>query len=160
MLFDPAKLGMGLAPSVEIRRRLGERLFVLVDVIGPVMGHGLASSAGTAHVREALATVALAARLAEGARAALDLSVAVGPAYFAVHGDALPPWTAESSSAWAAVFGAGVRLTFRLTSRLALSAATAAMFIVPGPVVDLGPDSYAVGQPLILSSLGLDLDFF
>jgi len=157
MLLDPGRLGMGLAPSLEVRRRLAERLFVMVEAIGPVMGHGVASSAGSAQVREALVTAALAVRLAERPRVALDLFTAAGPAYLAVHGDALPPWTAQSSSAWAGVFGAGARFTFRLTSRLALRASSAAMFILPRPVVDLGADSYAMGQPLVLSSLGLDL---
>jgi hypothetical protein len=157
MLLDPGKLGLGLAPSLELRRRLGARLFVMIDATGPVVGHGLVSSAGSAHIREALATVALAVRVADRRHAAFDLSCALGTMYFAVHGDAPPGWTAEDSSTWAGVAAAGVRLTVRLTSRLALSASSAALFILPRPVVDLGSESHAVGQPLLLSRLGLDL---
>lgn len=158
-LFDPAQLGLGLAPSVEMRRRLGDRLFVMVDVTGPVVGHMVTTNVASARVREVLATAGLAARLAEGPRAALDVFMAVGPAYLSVHGEALPPWTAADSSTWAAISAAGVRVALRLTSRLAVSASSAAVLILPRPVLDVGPDSYAVGQPLILSNLGLDVAF-
>ena len=71
-LFDPATLGFGLAPSVEVSRRVRERVFVVLDVTGPAVGHTVVSNVASARVREAIATVALAVRVAEGRRAGLD----------------------------------------------------------------------------------------
>ncbi|HSS40644.1 MAG TPA: hypothetical protein VLT58_17895 [Polyangia bacterium] len=156
-LYDPATVGLGLAPSVEVRRRLRGRWSVMLNLTGPVVGHTLVSSAASAHVREALLTGVLALRVAERARASLDAFLALGPAYVAVRGDAQPPWMPDDSSAWAAASAVGARFAFRLTGRLALSASAAALVIVPRPVLDVGPASYAVGQPLLLSSLGVDL---
>ena len=59
-LFDPATLGLGLAPSVEVSRRFGERLFVVLDLTGPAVGHTVISNVASARVREAIATAALA----------------------------------------------------------------------------------------------------
>ena len=156
-LFDPATLGFGLAPSVEVSRRFRERLFVVLDVTGPVVGHTVISNVASARVREVMATAALAVRVGEGPRAGLDLFVALGPAYVAVHGDAMTPWAAEDSSAWVAATAVGARLAVHLTRRWSLIGSSAALVLVPRPVIDLGPGSYALGQILLLSSLGLDL---
>jgi hypothetical protein len=156
-LYDPATVGLGLAPSIEVRRRLRGRWSVMLNLTGPVVGHSVASSVASAQVREALVTGVLALRIAERARATVDVFLALGAAYVAVRGDAQPPWMPEDSSAWAAASAVGARFAFRLTGRLAVSASAAALVIVPRPVLDVGPGSYAVGQPLILSSLGVDL---
>ncbi len=152
------ELGFGLAPTVQIGRRLTDRLALTLDLVGPVGGQSYRLADATARVGAAMASVAVAFRAFERSAVAVEFFQGLGAARLTVHGEAQAPWSAQDASAWVSAASSGARLVVRVAAPIHVSVSLAAVFFLPRPVIDLGNAGHAVGAPVLLSSAGLGLD--
>jgi len=160
-LWETGDLGVGMAVTVGIARRISPRLALELAFMSPVVGQTYAASAATAQVRQELGIVTVAWRLLERRYLTLALSQGVGAAYLSVRGEAqsLSPWLGQSTSAWAAASSTGACLGLRLSDRVGLEISLAAVFLLPRPVLQVADVSYELHQPLILATGGFRYGF-
>ena len=158
-LWETGDLGVGLAVTVGIARRISPRLVLEAAFMATVVGQTYAATAATARLRQELGIVAVAWRLLERRRLTLDLSQGFGATYLSVRGEAQSPWLGQSTSAWAAVSSTGACLGLRLSNHIGLDVALAAVFLLPRLVLEVADVSYELHQPLILATGGFRYGF-
>jgi hypothetical protein len=158
-LWETGDLGLGLAVTVGIARRISPRLGLELAFMAPLGGQTYAVTAATAQLRQELGAVAVAWRLVERRHLTLDLSQGFGATHLSVRGEAQSPWLPQSTSAWAALSSTGARLGLRLSSHIGLDVALAAVVLLPRPVLEVADVSYELHQPLILATGGLRYGF-
>lgn len=160
-VWDATRLGLGWAPFIQGGARLTRRISLEGGWIGPVVGHSLSSGGATAQLREEMLTVAVALTLGTMGRVQIDVFEGIGAMHLSVHGEtqAQTPWSAQDSSALAAVATTGARVGARLSAHLRVTLMLAVLFTMPRPVVDVAGASSAFSEPLLLSSAGFEYGF-
>ncbi len=159
VLHSFAGLGPAPVPVVQVARGLTRRFALRLELAGPAFGANVTASAGSASVRQELATLGLQAVLMSGSVVPY-LTVAGGAYHLRAVGEAAFPHASRSGDVWAAAaeFGGGAAL--RMGSRVALRAELAALFTLPGAAVDLGGLASArAGRPSVLASAGSSWTF-
>ncbi len=158
-LVELGGLGTGWGATVQARARMGHRLGLMLAFTAPVRGQTYEAGPATAHVRQELATLALAVRLV--ASNALDLEVfqGLGAMHLSVHGEAQAPWLARDASTWAATSATGTAARLALTEHVSLQVSAALLFLVPRPIVDVAEVSYMAHQPFVLFDAGIAIAF-
>jgi hypothetical protein len=158
-LFEVGKLGTGWGATAAARVRVGRRLALALSFTAPVRGQAYKAMGATAEVRQELGTFAIAVRLLTAGALDLEVFQGLGAMHLSVHGEAQSPWIAQDSSAWAAVSSTGITARVALTRHWSLQASTAALFMLPRPIVDVADVSYMAHQPFVLLDAGLSFAF-
>jgi hypothetical protein len=158
-LIEIGKLGTGWGATVEARARVSSRLELALAFTAPVRGQSYQVLGATAHVRQELATVAIALRLFTARTLDLDVFQGAGVMHLSVHGEAQSPWIAQDTSAWTAASSTGTTAHLALTQHWELQASAAVVFLLPRPIVDVGDVSYIAHQPFVLVDAGLSFAF-
>jgi hypothetical protein len=94
-----------------------------------------------------------------GARLSLDVVQGLGAAYLSVRGTAQAPWAGQSTSTWTAASSTGACLDVALSQHMGLMVATAVVFLLPRPTLDVADVSYTIRQPLVVTSGGFRYAF-
>jgi len=158
-LFEVGELGTGWGANVQVQKRLSHRLALALAFTAPIVGQTYYATGATAHVRQELATIAIALRLMEGQMLNVDLFQGIGVMHLSVHGEAPSPWVAQDSSAWAAASSTGAAVSVPLSEHWGLSASLAAIFLAPRPIIDVADVSYLAHQPFLQAHVGLYFGF-
>lgn len=158
-LLELGKLGAGWGATVQAKARVAHRLALAIDLTAPVRGQTYDAGSATAHVRQELATLAIALQLLATHPFNLDVFQGLGVMHLSVHGEAQSLWVPQDSSAWAAASSTGTTVGVALSEHFYLQASAAALFLLPRPIVDVADVSYMAHQPLLLVDVGLSFAF-
>jgi hypothetical protein len=152
--------GPGLDALLNARWLLTSRLGVGLTLDVPLVKSTLDSGVNSAKVSAALAGAELSVVLFDSRSLRLMAIGGVALVWIRTKGDATPPYTSESDDAWAALPLLGAELAPRLSERLYASLAARAGIAAPKPDIEFAGDRVATwGQPLVLVSAGIGIDF-
>jgi hypothetical protein len=158
-LLELGRLGAGWGATVQAKARVAHRLALALDFTAPVRGQTYDAGSATAHVRQELATLAIALQLLSTYPFNLDVFQGLGVMHLSVHGEAQGLWVPQDSSTWAAASSTGTTVGMALSEHFSLQASAAALFLLPRPIVDVADVSYMAHQPLLLIDVGLSFAF-
>jgi hypothetical protein len=160
MLASTNHLGPAAAPSFGAWLALPASFALRVQLVGPAFQSGLSNAAGTAVVRQELASVDLAWIVPVRGVLAPFVTLGGGPYHLHVQGTATAPYASASDDVWAALGAAGVGAAIRLAPAVSIALEGRALGLAPRPAVTLGGERVATaGAPSLLGSASLVASF-
>ncbi len=154
VLHSFAGLGPAALPVVRFTQSIYRQLALRFEFAGPAFGPSLASSVGSADIRQELATCGAILAVKRG-QFAPYFSAAMGAYHLHAIGHAAPPNGAKSGDAWAVTADIGVGVAVRMGARSVLLAEVEGLVTFPGAAVELaGFASARGGRPSFLGSVG------
>jgi hypothetical protein len=88
---------------------------------------------------------------------AIYLFPSIGGTYLEVRGTASGDYVGQSDAAWVVSTGGGLGGHIRLNRHFGVVSELRALFLLPRPVVQIGPEAKEIGFPLLTAALGLRL---
>jgi len=160
VLASTDHLGPAAAPSLGLWVALPASFAVRVQLVGPALTTGLVNAAGSAEVRQELASIDLAWAPELHGPVSPFLALGAGPYHLHVQGTASAPFHSAASDDWAAAFAGGLGVAIRLAPQVAIAAEARAVALTPHPTVSIGSERVAsAGSPSLLGSASLVASF-
>jgi hypothetical protein len=128
-------------------------------LVGPLLGARYRSANGDASLRQELGQLRATFNLLKPARLAFGPVLAAGVYHLQAQGEVETPFAARTASVWSFAGSCGVEGRLSLTGAVSLNAAAHALLLAPEPIVAVDTESEALGQPLLLASVGLGVAF-
>lgn len=135
------------------------RFGIGVLLVGPLLGARYSSESGSASLRQELGQLRARFDLLLPGRFELGPVLAAGVYHLQAQGEVEAPLAARSASVWSFAGSCGIEGHLALTGPVSLNAAVHALLLTPRPVVAVDTASEALGQPLLLASLGMGVAF-
>jgi len=154
VLHSFAGLGPAAVPVVRFTQTVYRQLALRFEFAGPAFGPSVASSVGSADIRQELATCGAILAVKRG-QFAPYFSAAMGAYHLHATGRATPPNGSKSGDAWAVTTEVGAGIAVRMGASSVLLAEVEGLVTFPGAEVELGGFASARGgRPSFLGSVG------
>ncbi|MGC4091187.1 MAG: hypothetical protein QM756_25585 [Polyangiaceae bacterium] len=153
------RLGPGYGPSLSLRYRPAERLWIGLLAAGPAVGATWTTEAGSASVRQELAVAHLGVTVVQAPRFALRPTLLAGVYHLQAQGEVEAPLIAQSAQVTSFIAGAGLEAELRLSNAFSIGLELDALGLSPRPAVAVYQSQYAFSWPYLAASAGVGVQF-